>query len=130
MARWRTLHKIAIVSAVIAKYGEEIAERYVYYQIVESWSAIKAYERDHTELGFRPIPKRLKEKVRRDHEKAVERFGKRFKDENGWAAHHLKVTEKETSSSPDWNWKPASTICDLPTSSRATTSTPARKASV
>ncbi len=95
MARWRTLHEIAIVSAVIAKYGEEIAERYVYYQIVESWSAIKAYERDHKDLGFRPIPKRLKEKVRRDYDKAVKRFGKRFKDENGWAAHHLKVTERE-----------------------------------
>jgi hypothetical protein len=95
MARWRTLHEIAIVSAVIAKYGEEIAERYVYYQIVESWSAVKAYERDHKDLGFRPIPKRLKEKVRRDYDKAVKRFGKRFKDENGWAAHHLKVTDKE-----------------------------------
>ena len=83
MARWRTLHEIAIVSAVIAKYGEEIAERYVHYQIVESSSAIKLYERDHKDLGFRSISKRLKEKVQKDHNKAVKRFGKRFKDENG-----------------------------------------------
>jgi SpoVK/Ycf46/Vps4 family AAA+-type ATPase len=95
MARWRTLHEIAIVSAVIAKYGEEIAERYVYYQIIESWSAIKAYDRDHKNLGFGPIPKRLKEKTRRDYDKAVKRFGKKFKEENGWAADDLKVTEKE-----------------------------------
>lgn len=95
MARWRTLHEIAIVSAVIAKYGEEIAERYVYYQIVESWSAIRSYERDHTDLGFKPIPKKLTEKVRRDHDKAVKRFGERFKEENGWAAGHLKLTVKE-----------------------------------
>jgi hypothetical protein len=43
MARWRTLHEIAIVSAVLAKYGEEIAERYVYYQIVESWFPERPY---------------------------------------------------------------------------------------
>ena len=91
MARWRTLHEIAVVSAVIMKYGEEIAERYVYYQIVESHFALKAYERDHKDLGFRPPSKRLSGKIRRDFLRVTGRFGKEFGKEYGWATHHLKA---------------------------------------
>ena len=89
MARWRTLHEIAITAAVIAKFGDEIAERYVHYQIVESHKAAIAYEKNHEALGFKPISKRQLERIRRDFEKAKERFGKAFGDEYGWAAHHL-----------------------------------------
>jgi hypothetical protein len=89
MARWRTLHEITVVATVIAKFGEEIAERYVYYQIVESFSALKAYERNHEALGFRPPSKRDSAKVRKDHAKVLKRFGKAFGEEYGWAAHHL-----------------------------------------
>jgi hypothetical protein len=95
MARWRTLHEITIVAAVIARFGEEIAERYVYYQIVESLSALKAYERDHQALGFKPPSPRQAAKVRKDHAKVLRRFGEKFGDDYGWAAHHLKTKEKE-----------------------------------
>jgi hypothetical protein len=95
MARWRTLHEIATVAAVIGKYGEEIAERYVCYQIVESFVALKVYERSHKALGFKPPSKRQSAKVRKDHAKIIQRFGKAFGEENGWAAYHLKVKDKE-----------------------------------
>ena len=95
MARWRTLHEIATVAAVIAKYGEEIAERYVHYQIVESFSALKAYERNHQALGFRPLSQAQSKKVRKDYAKIIQRFGKPFGGENGWAAYHLKARAKE-----------------------------------
>jgi hypothetical protein len=95
MARWRTLHEIATVAAVIAKYGEEIAERYVYYQIVESFSALKAYERNHKALGFKPPSPKQSAKVREGHEKIIQRFGKAFGEENGWAAYHLKANNNQ-----------------------------------
>ena len=95
MARWRTLHEIAVVAAVITKFGEEMAERYVYYQIVESFSALKAYERNHKALGFKPLSKAQSAKVREDHAKTLRRFGKNFGAEYGWAAHHLNAKEKE-----------------------------------
>jgi hypothetical protein len=90
MARWRTLHEIAIVAAVIAKFGEEIAGRYVHYQIVESFSALRAYERHHKDLGFRSPSKTQSAKVRKDYENVLKRFGQQFGKEYGWAAHHLK----------------------------------------
>lgn len=94
MARWRTLHEITIVAAVIAKYGNELAERYVHYQIVESFSALKAYERNHKDLGFKPPSRALAAKVRKDYAKVLQRFGKEFGQEYGWAAHHLQITGK------------------------------------
>ena len=63
MARWRTLHEMTIVAGVIAKFGEELAERYVYYQIVESFSALKAYERNHKDLGFKPPTTKQSQKL-------------------------------------------------------------------
>ena len=36
MARWRTLHEIAVVAAVILQHGDDIAERYIDHQAVES----------------------------------------------------------------------------------------------
>jgi hypothetical protein len=91
IARWRTLHEITIVAAVIAKFGEELAERYVYYQIVESFSALKAYERNHKDLGFKPPTKKQSAKTRKEYAKILQRFGQNFGDEYGWAAYHLKV---------------------------------------
>jgi hypothetical protein len=89
MARWRTLHEITIVAAIIAKFGDEIAERYVHYQIVESFGAIKAYERDHKALGYKAPSKRQSEKTRKDYKAIIVRFGKTFGEEYGWAARHL-----------------------------------------
>src|SRR5664279_4569741 len=36
MARWRTLHEIAVVAAVIRQHGDDIAERYLAHHAVES----------------------------------------------------------------------------------------------
>lgn len=95
VARWRTLHEIATVAAVIAKFGDDIAERYVYYQIVESYQALKAYERNHQALGYGPPTRKHAAKVRNDYANVLKRFGKKFGEENGWAAHHLNAKEKE-----------------------------------
>ena len=95
MARWRTLHEITIVAAIIARFGDEIAERYVHYQIVESFGAIKAYERDHKALGYKAPSKRQSEKIRKDYKAVIVRFGKKFGEEYGWAAHHLGITGKD-----------------------------------
>ena len=39
MARWRTLHEVAVVSSFVAAHGEGLAERYVLHQAVESQRA-------------------------------------------------------------------------------------------
>ena len=55
MARWRTLHEIAIVAAVISQHGDSIAERYLAHQFVESKRAMDKYLACYKQLGYKPL---------------------------------------------------------------------------
>lgn len=90
MARWRTLHEIAVVAAVISQHGESIAERYIAHQAVESKRALDKYLVCCKRLGYRPISAREQKKIVKAYDHAVARYGKAFKSDYGWAASHLK----------------------------------------
>jgi hypothetical protein len=90
MARWRTLHEIGVVGAVIAAHGEEIAKRYIAHQAVESRRAIRKYIDCHKALGYRPLGARTSKRIERKYQAAIAKFGESFTGDYGWAAHHLK----------------------------------------
>jgi hypothetical protein len=90
MARWRTLHEIAVVAASISQHGESIAERYVAHQAVESKKAMDKYLACYKQLGYKPLPLRAQKKILRNYEKVIVRYGNPFKSDYGWAAAHLK----------------------------------------
>ena len=89
MARWRTLHEIAVVTSLISQHGIELAERYVAYQAVEAKRALDMYARCHTDLGYKPMPKRTTAKINAEFRTALRKYGKTFREEYGWAAHHI-----------------------------------------
>lgn len=90
MARWRTLHEIVIVAAVIAKHGEGLAERYRAHEYVEAKRAMDRFRASHAALGYRPPSARSIAKVERDFSAMLARYGHGFGSEYGWAADHLK----------------------------------------
>ena len=90
MARWRTLHEIGVVAAVISQHGEGIVERYVAHQAVESKRAMDKYMECCERLGYKAIPERERQKITKAYDAAVVRYGKNFKSDYGWAATHLK----------------------------------------
>jgi hypothetical protein len=90
MARWRTLHEIAVVAAVIFRHGEDIAIRYVAHQEVESKRAMNKYVNCCQLLGYKPLSKKQIEKITKRYEKAKQKYGKEFDEDYGWASHHLK----------------------------------------
>ncbi len=90
MARWRTLHEIAVVAAVILQYGDEIAERYIDHQAVESKRAMDKYIACSPQLGYKPMTPRMQAKITKAHEKVITKYGKNFHSDYGWAAYHLK----------------------------------------
>lgn len=90
MARWRTLHEIGVVAAVIAKYGEEIAERYMAHQAVESRRAMRKYIDCYQALGYRPVSARVVNRIEKRYQAAVTQYGESFAGDYGWAAHHMK----------------------------------------
>lgn len=87
MARWRTLHEITATAMVIAKHGEDLAQRYRDFQIVESKKALSAYEECHEDLGYEPYTEEEKQEVRRRFDDMIAKYGEPFGEEYGWAAH-------------------------------------------
>lgn len=95
MARWRTLHEITTIAFVIEHYGEEIAERYIAHEVIESKHAMDDYIRYAEHLENALISENEKETVSAEYDAAIKKYGKAFDSHYGWAAYHLnknKVT--------------------------------------
>jgi Family of unknown function (DUF5677) len=56
MARWRTMHEIAMTAAFISEHGNACAERYTDHRIVESYKGALEYEAVHAKLGYGYVP--------------------------------------------------------------------------
>ncbi len=92
MARWRTLHEVAVVASFVAAYGEDLAERYVFHQAVESKRAALGYEKCQQRLGYEPLEESEVIAVQSSYDAVIARFGADFgKGDYGWASHHLKI---------------------------------------
>ena len=89
MARWRTLHEIAVVAAVVLQHGNEITKGYIDHQAVESKRALDKYNASAPSLGYKPIPARQQAKIAKAYDQAMATYGKPFKGDYGWAARHL-----------------------------------------
>ena len=90
MARWRTLHEIAVVATILSQYGESIAERYLAHQAVESKKKMDKYLACYQQLGYKPLTVREQKKIVRNYDNAIARYGKPFGTDYGWAASHLQ----------------------------------------
>ncbi len=95
MARWRTLHEIAVVAAVIYHYGDEIAERYREHQYVESKRAMDKYNACAPSLGYQPLGANQQKRIGDEYDRVIAAYGKSFRSDYGWSAHHLEK-EKPT----------------------------------
>ena len=93
MARWRTLHEIHVVAAILDRHGPPIAERYVAHQAVESKRAMDKYAKCCGPLGFKPLSVRVSQRIEKAYSAAVVKYGREFGREYGWAAHHLKIKQ-------------------------------------
>ena len=86
MARWRTLHEIAVVSLFLSDHGEALAKRYVAHEVVESRKAAREYQRICNTLGFEPLTPEELSKLEQQYEDVVSCYGQEFKAPYGWAA--------------------------------------------
>lgn len=89
MARWRTLHEIAVVALFIQTHGEECANRYLQHSHVESYRAALNYERYRDRLGGSPMEQSEIDDLRMRYDQLSQRFGSAFLEPYGWAAAAL-----------------------------------------
>jgi Family of unknown function (DUF5677) len=90
LARWRTMHEIAVAAVFISEHGNACAERYIDHQIVESYKGALEYQAVQAKLGYKPISSREMEEIRQQYEAMLSKHGKAFAGQYGWASANLK----------------------------------------
>ncbi len=89
LARQRTLHELACTASFIQKHGQETAERYWLHTTIESYKEALQYEEYRERLGYAPHDPDELDQLRLRKELLIERFGKVFNEQYGWAARAL-----------------------------------------
>jgi hypothetical protein len=89
MARWRTLHEIAVVSLFIRDKGQDVAERYLLHHIVESCRAAHQYQEHCVRLGYDPFSQEELDEMDAERDQLCTRFGRAYRNDWGWAADSL-----------------------------------------
>lgn len=93
-ARWRTLHEIAVVASFISEYGDDVANRYLCYEFIDSYRAAKLYQKNCIRLGYEPLSEAEIQDFENMYHQVQKQFGLSFCQENGWAAtiiHKSKI---------------------------------------
>ncbi|MDZ7677067.1 MAG: DUF5677 domain-containing protein [Acidimicrobiales bacterium] len=91
-ARWRTLHELVVVSALISNSDQEIAQRFAAHSTAEAYKDALLHERHRGFNGRAALPDPELEALREAYEEACRRYGSRFADPWQWAA---PLTEPE-----------------------------------
>lgn len=87
-ARWRTLHEIAVVAALVARFGDETANRYRDYGVVELSRELENVARGQR---LQKEERRELDALQTKRDELVMTYGKRFASPNGWAANLFDV---------------------------------------
>jgi len=95
LARARTVHELDVTAHFIATHGNELAEKYLLYQIVESLKAARDYEKHYKRLGLEPLSPETIPSLEREVEKYRSKFGEQYtklltKGLYGWAAEAVR----------------------------------------
>lgn len=93
IARWRTLYEIETVMALVGQCGNEMAERYLAHEVVESRKASELYDKCYENLGFQPIDEKTKLNIENDYKFVLDKYGKEFGNDYGWASKFLNKTK-------------------------------------
>lgn len=84
-ARWRSLHEIAVVGLFVESAGNEIAERYLLHDAIESYKAARQYQEYCKALGYEPISEQELDEIESTYQHLLSRFGRAYKENYGWA---------------------------------------------
>lgn len=119
MARWRALHEIAVTALFISEQGEEVAERYLAHEIVETYKAALHYREWFDKYAatfdppdYDPLSDEDFAKLKTQYDSVSTKYGKAFRENHnyGWAADALApksatFSEIELAAGQD-EWRP------------------------
>jgi hypothetical protein len=88
-ARWRSLHEIAVVAYFVHDHGNDVAERYLLHDGIESHRAALGYQEHCAALGLEPLAKEELARLKATRDALKTRFGDPYTEQHGWAADAL-----------------------------------------
>jgi len=86
MARWRTLHELAVVADLIHEEGDELARRYLDHNIVDIKKASDKYMEIAVLAGYEPISDEERADIETKYQNSLTKHGRDFRREYGWAS--------------------------------------------
>lgn len=86
LSRWRTLFETSIIALFLALNDENTSQRYLDYEIIETYGELKAYKENVDFLGFEEISLDEQNKIQTIYDDMIKRYGKEFANDNGWAS--------------------------------------------
>jgi hypothetical protein len=111
MARWRTLHELAVTSLFLQERGEPFAERFIAHEAIDALKAARLHQKHARRLGLERLHRRDVDRLKRLVLRRVATFGPSFNRPYGWAANGpndyvrgFDDVEKRTSLS---HWRPS-----------------------
>lgn len=90
LSRWRTLFETSIISLFLALNDENTSQRYLDYNVIETYGELKAYKENVDFLGFEEIPLDEQNKIQTKYDEMIKKYGKEFAYTNNWASAVLK----------------------------------------
>ena len=109
-ARWRALHEITVTALFISKNGSDIAEKFYFHSIVDSYKGASQHKQYSSRLQAAPPSEEDLENLKVEYDRALERFGADFSSPYGWAHRALnkkKVSFSDIEKSVNYDhWRP------------------------
>ena len=88
-ARWRALYEVVVVAIFVREKGNEIAERYLCHNVIQSYNSADDYQKHCLKLGYEKFTDEELQKMENAKNELVEKYGKGYKNLYGWAAKAL-----------------------------------------
>lgn len=109
-ARWRTLHEISSVAFFVKKHGNDVAERYLLHDSIESYKAALRYREYYHRLGYSPMSDSEFQQIKDRRDNLCNHFGRDFAEDYGWAVtalgkHKPNIADIEKDVELD-HWRP------------------------
>ena len=96
-ARWRTLHELSVLSFFISKNDNELSQRYLDYNVIDSYKEMKGYIPYQNTLGLEPLDEKTIKSLKRKRDNLIKKYGKNYIRNYGWAANVFLPKKKKLS---------------------------------
>ena len=89
LARWRSLHEIAVVSGFLSERDNELAEKYLLAREAQTYKAIIEYQDRFPRTGLEPFGEEQIQQAKTLRDKLMQKYGTAILRDYGWAAEAL-----------------------------------------